>query len=370
MPDKPKSTSFSSTNVVYSTELGGGGGAKPEHVTVDVGSLAEKFERLEKLLAEHGIHAKDGRGRAETAGGTGMGTQTLSKVGEPFNPGDRNQELHGENQRVLPRNVYSAAILAHVNGDDAGQAILYGVLATGPPVVVTLVAQVTLGYYLFGGVTSADGDLAPECAPDLYYLQCAALTAFVCMAMRDFLEALDTHQWLQMFKRSAGHEELKLQKYKDQNDDTLHRPTTGLTRCARTAFYLLLLLPCVAVTTLVLIAGSGAVLRSENRFDLVLNCVAAIFVLDLDDICYALLVSRSAKNACEGLPPLNAGEEEGGEGAAFGRFCGAAFFFWLVFGAALLIDVPLYNAWCVLPFPPDAANASANASALNGTSWS
>ena len=82
-------------------------------------------------------------------------------------------------------------------------------------------------------------------------------------------------------------------------------------------------------------------LRSENRFDLVLNCVAAIFVLDFDDICYTLFLSRTVKLMTEGLPPLNMGEEEGGEWKGNCRTCASMFFFWLVFGAALIIDVPL-----------------------------
>ena len=367
----PKGTSFSSTNVVYSTELGGGGGdAKPEHVAIDVGTLADKFDKLEKLLSAHGIQASDGaRKRAETKGGTGMGKQELITVGEPFDPAERNIEMHGTNQRVLPRNVYAAAILGHMWQDQTGEAIFAGLILTHPPVVVTLLAQIVLSYYLLVGVINADGDLASECAPDLFFLQCVALTAFVCMAMRDFLEVLDMHQWLQMFKRSASHEKLMLQRYQDQNGRKLHRPTTGLTSCTRVTFYALLLLPCLAVTTLVLIAGSGAVLRSENRFDLVLNCVAAIFVLDFDDICYALFLSRSAKNVTEGLPPLNMGNEEGGECKGNCRVWASLLFFWLVFGAALIIDVPLYTAWCVLPFSPDVTNATTNASALNGTVW-
>ena len=226
-----------------------------------------------------------------------------------------------------------------------------------------------LSYYLLVGVINADGDLASECAPDLFFLQCVALTAFVCMAMRDFLEVLEMHQWLQMFKRSASHERLMLQRYQDQSGFTLHRPTTGLTSCTRIAFYALLLLPCLAVTTLVLIAGSGAVLRSENRFDLRAQLRGGHLCARPDDICYALFTSRSVKSETEGLPPLNMGYDEVGECKGDCRLCATYLFFWLAFGAALIIDVPLYTAWCALPVSPDVANATTNASALNGTVW-
>ena len=199
---------------------------KSKDVTVDVGDLEQKLlAKLEARLREHGVEK---RGQPTTDDKIGA---TLTKVGELFSPERRNREEYGIHQRALPQNVYSAVILGTLNAPASGQAIVTTLLVTGPPLVVTLVAQATLAFYLFVGVASADGDLAPECAPELFYLQCVALSAFCCMVMRDYLEVFDIHQWLQMFERSAGYEALKLQKYKLEDsvhgvkiNTTMHRP--------------------------------------------------------------------------------------------------------------------------------------------------
>ena len=114
---------------------------------------------------------------------------------------------------------------------------------------------------------------------------------------------MDTHMWLQMFKTVKKHERLLLQRYEIEVEglvgekimSTVHRPLTGITRTERGCFYLLLLLPWSATSIFVLVAGSGAVLRSGNRFDLVLNTTAATFVLELDDMIYHMLMPATVR---------------------------------------------------------------------------
>ena len=48
------------------------------------------------------------------------------------------------------------------------------------------------------------------------------------------------------------------------------------------------------VAPLLLVAGSGAVLRSGNNFDLVLNTLAGIFILEVDEYACALLYRTRA----------------------------------------------------------------------------
>jgi len=262
-----------------------------------------------------------------TKRGTDIG-QNIYEVGRPRCPDHTNFAVHGQNQRVLPQNVYAAFILGYMTALDSAHAVDRTLRTTGPPAVVTVIAQCTLAAFLYMGTVDADGDLESSCAPQLFWLQCAALSAFCCMAVREFIMALEIHFWLQMFNTVPSFERLRIQKYeycehrkdvehngKGPEAQVLHRPTTGLTSCARAVFYVLILLPNIVATALTLIAGSGTVLRAENRVDLVLNCVAAAFVLDLDDWAYALFLSRTIKNRTEGLPALNRGFREGGERA-------------------------------------------------------
>ena len=131
---------------------------------------------------------------------------------------------------------------------------------------------------------------------------------------------------------------------------TNHLPATGITRCQRAFFYVFALAPPVLVTVLVLIAGAGAVLRSGNRFDLVLNTLAAVFVLELDDIFYRILVPKSSRNLTSGLPPLNRQDKTltAGAGQAVSG-CGFVLMTiwpWWIAIIVVVIDIPLYKAWC------------------------
>ena len=200
--------------------------------------------------------------------GTGWGTTHGA-----YHPEDELYKgTEGEKGRVVPKNVYGR--------DDP----ILGGLKESPlprpafalPISLTLVVQVTLAYYLWRGVGEADGDLAADCASTDLYLQLAALTAFVCFAIREALDLLDVHLWLAMFPEN-GHPDRplredgspwngrKVSRLQNQNDRKLVRPETTIQR-ARDHLLLGLsaaLVPRDGFT----LASSGALLRSENRFD-------------------------------------------------------------------------------------------------------
>ena len=277
-----------------------------------------------------------------------VGDDKLTKLGEPFDPAKANEQIAGENQRVLPQNVYAALILAYLACEDASTAVIMTVIVAALPVILSFVAQLVLAHYLLQGVAHVDSDLALDCSATDFGLQAIALSAFVGMALRHAIDVLNMHLWLNMFHTSNKHEGLMLQKYRDKLQNTHHRPTTGITRGARAFFYLFALLPELVTTVFVLIAGSGAVLRSANRFDLVLNSVAAVFVLELDNAFYLLLIPQSARNGTEGIPPLNKAGGEGGGCKGGLRQWGIVFWPWLVLATVVVLDVPLYQGWCVL----------------------
>ena len=66
---------------------------------------------------------------------------------------------------------------------------------------------------------------------------------------------------------------------------TITRPLTGLTRIERTGFQIMLLVKFVA-SVIVIISGSGAVVRSGNDFDLIVNSLAAVFIVDIPALAY------------------------------------------------------------------------------------
>jgi hypothetical protein len=275
--------------------------------------------------------------------------ETLSRVGDPFSPEQQNIENLGVFQRELPKNVYAAVILVYLNGETASEGFVRVIRSVSVPLVLCTVAQVTLAAYLRAGVLEVQGDLAPDCTETTWWLRCVALFAFVGLCVQHMIMTLQMHQWLELFPRSSSHAQLQLQKFISKDASTrhvVHRPVTGITVCERVAFYTFVLCPLLLSTCFTLWAGSGAVLRSGSDFDLVLNNVAAIFVLDLDDYAYLLLLPQTIRNATEGLPPLNRGVEEGGMCWAMMRSFGINFYSWIVLAVILAIEWPTFYAWC------------------------
>merc|ERR1719221_367581 len=126
----------------------------------------------------------------------------------------------------------------------------------------------------------------------------------------------------------------------------LMRPVSGITRAARIGMYLFCILPKFLVEVIVLVAGSGGVLRSGNNFDLVLNVVAATFLLELDDVVYAVLVPESIRMLCGHLPPLGLSAKESGIKTVRGT-CGLLLYSYLFFAAICATCLVLYAGyWC------------------------
>ena len=84
---------------------------------------------------------------------------------------------------------------------------------------------------------------------------------------------------------------------------------TGITPFARGVFYVFVLAPKALLALWLGLAGSGLVLRSESNYDLVLNAVAAGFVLDLDEVAHRVFLPRMKKNMAK-CPPLGVTQAE------------------------------------------------------------
>lgn len=267
-----------------------------------------------------------------------------------FYPDDKNTEDMGMYRRKLPANVYTATIVCYLNRPTASAGLSKVLVYLALPVSMTLVVQTSFSYFLVEGVRH--GRLASSCAGTSFYLRCLALSAFVCLSLRDLLHIVETHQWLQMFRAVASHERLRLQqtltplRYSEDAGEEVElklitrQPISGITCCARASFYALALAPWLFVWLLVVIAGSGALLRSSDNVNLVLNSVAAAFVLELDDMLYPLLVPHSVRIMTDlDSFPIHANETTW-------LWWTTELFAFIVTAAVFALDVPLYGVWC------------------------
>ena len=124
------------------------------------------------------------------------------------------------------------------------------------------------------------------------------------------------------------------------------RPAKGstLTNLERTLMYVLVIIPCLLATLFVGWCGSGALLRASNDVDLVLNSVAATFVVDLDSYAYLLLIPPTIRNKSDNIPPLNLAK---GEGKRFGlRKHVIKYYSWYMSLVIIFFSIVVYHVWC------------------------
>lgn len=279
---------------------------------------------------------------------------------------------------MLPQNVFSSCIvlwlasgtsltslkqLSPCNGCMVGfgnrfvTAAFYSVLA----LLTACGVQTILAYYLFQSVRRADGDLGSDCSGTSFTLRCVALAVFVLVTLQNFLEVHEMHLWLSLLPTAKSHEVFKVQEVAELIKPThlaqpgrdgtltgtrLFLAASGVTVTARCVFYALLLIPSTLITSAILVAGSGAVLCSDNDFDIILNSVAAVFVLDLDDIIYKLLTPKMLQ-AVGRVPPLITPILKSATlaRAKFRLFLVGSHTFCILFFEVLL-SLPLYYGWC------------------------
>ena len=270
---------------------------------------------------------------------------------EPFTIAERNRQELGRHQCQLPQNVFAASILFYMSAKNKEEGWSKTRRKIVPPLVLTVTLQCMFTFHLYRSVTSLDGGLEKTCKLDEYLaVKLVALFAFCSHGVMEFLQVRDIHRWLGRFEDVEEYTQLSFRRYKNNLGWAVHRPSegTGLTKPDRSKMYRLLVVQ-ILVTIAVLVAGSGAVLHADDRLDIVLNCVAATFVLQIDDFTYELFISRGNKNLTENFPPLNAGyyEWEGKRGKDHSlEHWFDQNHFWLIFSAVACVEMLCLVKWC------------------------
>ena len=72
------------------------------------------------------------------------------------------------------------------------------------------------------------------------------------------------------------------------------------------------ILPKLLVAAFVLIFGLTYLVYAKNDSELILNCTALCFVLQLDEFMYAFFANPKARRINEACPPFTKGKGEGG----------------------------------------------------------
>ena len=150
---------------------------------------------------------------------------------------------------------------------------------------------------------------------------------------------------------TAGPELLKFQTFKDENQyegTEVTRPASGMTHGERALFYVVVVAGKLAVALLILVGGTGLVLRAGTNYDLLLNAVAAAFVLELDEVIYNVLVPNSLKKTPSGtcMLPLGFSRKEVTETWQYRHEGLPMLSFWFKVGLIAMLRFASRAYWC------------------------
>ena len=267
----------------------------------------EPFALLDPPLA-HLEHTEEGKNERATVGfhhgqcGSG-GAKPKLAPGSHYPSTDHDRE-NGQIDRSLPEGIYGAFILIWLNkSSNCDRHTLWWAVKTGLPaaLLASHYAQLTFSYYLYNFVHQPHNSLNSDMLSDYCHegstvLKMLGVVAFLSLCFGDLQVTYEMHLWLCMFKTAKKHEKLQVHQWVDSSNKNakgtkIYLPLTGITCFARFLFYTLVLVPKVVVALCVAVAGSGLVLRSESDYDLVLNAVAAGFVLELDEVVHRVFLT-------------------------------------------------------------------------------
>lgn len=230
-------------------------------------------------------------------------------IGGPYNPNNEAFPL------TLPASCYGSVILTPVLIDEKMRAQWeWFVTLIVPQVLIYVVCvgiQLSFNFYVQAIVIHGKDDGSEECSDGVdLYLQVLCVAASISATMQDIIETLGMHQWLQALPEwdEEVHSEVilhcgkhckrsnfPLQKYINHQEVEVVKPAVGLTSGYLYLIYSLVILPKLLIAVHLLVFGSAFVARSESHADMILNAVAMLFILEVDDLLYQFLTPEIFK---------------------------------------------------------------------------
>eukprot|EP00438_Fugacium_kawagutii_P013969 Skav202197 [mRNA] locus=scaffold191:99132:99971:- [translate_table: standard] len=203
----------------------------------------------------------------------------------------------------LPESIYSSAMLsihgAHASDFEGMQNAVISLMIVFPQVVllvINIVIQLSFVQYLqrtLSGIESC------EIKTDLV-LRYLSVAAFVAGMVFEFFECFEMVLWTWYVKTENSHQALQLQVQADGSKQQV----SGLTVLQKFVFVVVVVGTKTATAVYLFTVGAQFVLMSETHSDLILNCLAMLFVVEIDDILYHGFTPAFCKEVISGLPPL------------------------------------------------------------------
>lgn len=175
----------------------------------------------------------------------------------------------------------------------------------------TVVCQLIVIYYVNEIVRDqADEDMKVDCSQTPYYLQLVAVGCLTTLTLKDLIESWTMAKYFLALPRSDTMVGIDFFTVDSNGKANGFAPGQGVTTVYAWLMIVLSILPKVAVACGVWHTGSGFLLAAPSSEELLLNAVALVFVLDIDDYIYQGLVPHRMKQFVEVYPPITMTEDE------------------------------------------------------------
>lgn len=237
------------------------------------------------------------------------------KLETSFSPVDAAWESGGHVSRDMPADLYSASILSLMNSKGKSDLLriclpMFILMCMGTFIQIYLLDRILLA--IVDPVKKSSGSHANQCLRSNVPLRNICMLTYVTVCFRHVKETVKMYFWLSVFRWEWGtmkHQPLRLVR------EELHDPEGGLSISAvrpvshisapEGLVYVLILLAKISVELFATFVGSGGVLLSASDLDLILNTLAATFILELDDVLHDVFVPKMWNAFCT-APELTA----------------------------------------------------------------
>merc|ERR1712150_128466 len=260
---------------------------------------------------------------------------------------------------ALPQTVFSSVILCPMCITGEQRATFHFAVTLLIPQYLTYAVcvclQVALVVYMRNIVSAGHAEAEPGefCAGGDH--TCLLICTLVCIASfyKDLLETAYMSFWLSLLPqwdhekhnhiveeacRTSGLTDFPFQKYVSNEDPIeLTKPAVGITWHYR-VFVHVLLLPKLLIAIALVIYGAAFVASGENNEGMILNAVANVFILEIDDLVFGLLTPAMYKLWIESCGTITLCEDEVGEWQLYLPYLGILCLGLGTFG--------VINAWC------------------------
>lgn len=136
-----------------------------------------------------------------------------------------------------------------------------------------------------------------------FYLRILCLAAFAVFCLQDLFQTMWMLMWVYYLPTTGcGIEKVKIGL--DQEDKTSHEIKNGLPMWLKLINTFFVLMPKLFVAATLLCWGGGFVVGATSNEDVLLNSLALVFVIELDEYMYSFALPKNLKKFCEEMPPV------------------------------------------------------------------